>query len=61
MIHLYEDKSNPVGRDEKMLVSQRDFKAIDERDALSSFLRAVSDSSPQTKCFQIFIKSRFYS
>lgn len=35
-INLCEDKSNPVGKDAKMLVSQRDFEAVDERTALSS-------------------------
>lgn len=35
-INLYEDKSNPVGRDERMLVSQGDFEAVDQRTALSS-------------------------
>jgi len=35
-INLYGDKSNPVGRDEKMLVSQGDFQAVDQRTSLSS-------------------------
>lgn len=35
-INLYDDKSNPVGREGKMLVSQRGFEAVDERTALSS-------------------------
>ena len=34
--NLYGDKSNPVGRDEKMLVSQGDFQAVDQRTSLSS-------------------------
>ena len=35
-INLYGDKSNPVGRDETMLVSQGDFQAVDQRTSLSS-------------------------
>ena len=35
-INLYGDKSNPIGRDEKMLVSQGDFQAVDQRTSLSS-------------------------
>lgn len=60
-VNLYEDKSNPVGRDEKMLVSQRDFEAVDQRTVFHPFLKGVSDSSPQIKCLQIFTESRFYS
>lgn len=60
-INLYEDKSNSVGRDEKMLVSQRDFEAVDQRTVFYPFLKGVSDSSPQVKCLQIFTESRFYS
>lgn len=60
-INLCEDESNPVGRDEKMLVSQRDFKAVDQKTVVHPFLQGVSDSSPQVKCLQIFTESRFYS
>lgn len=35
-INLYGDKSNPLGRDEKMLVSPGDFQAVDQRTTLSS-------------------------
>lgn len=60
-INLYEDKSNPVGRDEKMFVSQRDFEAVDQRTVFHPFRKGVSDSRPQIKCSQIFAESRFYS
>ena len=60
-INLYEDKSNPVGREEKMLVSQSDFEAVDQRTVFHPFLKGVSDNNPQIKCLQIFTEPRFYS
>lgn len=60
-INLYEHKSKPVGRDEKMLVSQRAFKAVDQRTVFHPFLKGVSDISPPVKCLQIFTESRFSS
>ena len=60
-INLYGEKSNPFGRDEKMLVSPGDFQVLTKEILFHPFLKGVSDSGPQIKCFQIFIESRFYS